>query len=58
MGGISGGAGKAWEGKPVSQSQQMVDAVKAQGGNVKFTVYPDAGHDSWSTTYANPDLNR
>ena len=43
---------------PLAQSQQMVDAVKAQRGDVKFTVYPDAGHDSWSTTYANPDLNR
>ena len=43
---------------PVSQSQQMVDAVKARGGNVQFTVYPDAGHDSWTATYANPELAR
>jgi predicted peptidase len=21
---------------------------------VKFTVYPDAGHDSWTATYDNP----
>ncbi|MCX6327008.1 MAG: prolyl oligopeptidase family serine peptidase [Bacteroidia bacterium] len=25
-------------------------------GNVKLTIYPDAGHDSWSRTYTNPDL--
>ena len=43
---------------PVSQSQQMVDAVKDRGGNVQFTVYPDAGHDSWTATYANPALAR
>ena len=24
--------------------------------NVKFTVYPEAGHDSWTESYANPEL--
>jgi predicted peptidase len=37
-------------------SQVMVDALKACGGSVRFTVYPDAGHDSWTETYANPEL--
>ncbi len=41
---------------PLERSQQMVDALKSVGGNVQFTVYPDAGHDSWSETYANPEL--
>lgn len=41
---------------PVSQSQQMVDALTQCGGNVKFTIYPDTDHDSWSATYANPEL--
>lgn len=41
---------------PLERSEQMVEAVKAAGGNVKFTVYPEAGHDSWSETYANPEL--
>ncbi len=41
---------------PLARSQGMVDAMKRAGGNVKFTVYPDAGHDSWSETYANPKL--
>ena len=34
----------------------MVDAVKAAKGNVKFTIYPGVGHNSWSKTYANPAL--
>ena len=34
----------------------MVDALKSAGGNVKVTVYPEAGHDSWTETYANPEL--
>jgi hypothetical protein len=30
--------------------------VRACGGDVKFTVYPGVGHDSWTPTYANPAL--
>ncbi len=41
---------------PISRSQRMVDAIKEAGGNVKFTVYPEAGHDSWTETYDNPKL--
>ena len=41
---------------PVEKSQEMVDALKNCGGRVKFTVYPDTGHDSWTKTYANPKL--
>jgi predicted peptidase len=40
----------------VEQSQQMVDALKKAGGNVKFTVYAETGHDSWTRTYENPAL--
>ena len=25
-------------------------------GNVRFTVYPEAGHDAWTVAYANPEL--
>ncbi|MEW6118120.1 MAG: prolyl oligopeptidase family serine peptidase [Nitrospirota bacterium] len=28
------------------------------GGNVRFTVYPDGGHDSSTGTYNNPELYR
>lgn len=41
---------------PLSQGQVMVDALKKAGGTVKFTVYPEAGHDSWTQTYENPEL--
>ncbi len=36
---------------PLKESQAMVDALKAAGGNPKFTIYPEAGHDSWTETY-------
>lgn len=41
---------------PVERSKEMVEAVKAAGGDVKFTVYPEAQHDSWTETYNNPQL--
>jgi len=36
---------------PLKASQVMVEALKAAGAAPKFTVYPDAGHDSWTATY-------
>jgi predicted peptidase len=41
---------------PITESQKMVDLLRAEGGDVTFTVYPEADHDSWTETYANPDL--
>jgi len=41
---------------PLERSQEMVDALKACGGNVHFTVYPDTNHNSWTPTYANPEF--
>ncbi|MBM4033716.1 MAG: phospholipase [Planctomycetes bacterium] len=41
---------------PLAESEKMANAVKASGGKAKLTVYPDAGHDSWTATYANPEL--
>jgi predicted peptidase len=41
---------------PISKSQAIVDALKQIGGNVKFTSYPNADHDSWTETYNNPEL--
>jgi predicted peptidase len=38
------------------KSEEMVDALRACDGNVRFTVYPEARHDSWTETYANPEL--
>lgn len=41
---------------PLAESQRLVDALTANGGDAKLTIYPEAGHDSWSETYANPEL--
>ena len=41
---------------PPSASQAMVDVLKAGKVEVIYTVYPDAGHDSWTETYNNPKL--
>jgi len=40
----------------LENSTKMVDALKAVGSDVKFTIYPGVGHDSWTETYANPEL--
>lgn len=41
---------------PVEESKDMVRMVKARGGDAKLTIYPEAGHDSWTETYNNPEL--
>jgi predicted peptidase len=42
---------------PPERSEAMVDAIKAAGGEkIKLTIYPGVGHNSWTETYANPDL--
>jgi predicted peptidase len=43
---------------PIEESQRMVAYLKDRFGvrNVKLTVYPDAQHDCWTQTYANPEL--
>ncbi|MHB0857307.1 MAG: carboxylesterase family protein [Anaerolineae bacterium] len=38
----------------LSESEVLVERLRACGGNVRFTVYPDAGHDSWTQTYDDP----
>jgi predicted peptidase len=40
-----------------AQSEEMVKALKACGGDVRFTLYPDADHSaSWTRAYADPDV--
>lgn len=41
---------------PFEKGKAIVDALKAVGGDVKFTVYPGVGHDSWTASYNNPAL--
>ena len=42
---------------PVGETKRMVALMKKYGAaEVKLTIYPDAQHDSWTETYANPEL--
>jgi predicted peptidase len=41
---------------PVTESRQMVAALKAAGGNVRYTEYPGVKHESWENAYAEPEL--
>jgi predicted peptidase len=41
---------------PLRMSEEMIDALRAHGSSARLTVYPDAGHDSWTETYNNPAL--
>lgn len=43
---------------PIGRDQAMVDAIKACGGSVRFSVYPDVGHDAWTRAYEDPELYR
>jgi len=41
---------------PFSESEDMVNALKALRSPVRFTVYPEANHDSWTEAYENEAL--
>ena len=42
---------------PFSKSVEMVDAIKAAGGEkIRFTTMEHIGHNCWSATYATPEL--
>ena len=41
---------------PVERSEKMVAALKKEGGTPQLTIYPEAEHDSWTETYANPAI--
>lgn len=41
---------------PPQKSEVMVEAIKKANGNVKFTLYPNANHNSWDSTFAEPNL--
>lgn len=38
------------------ESEKMVKALRDCGGDVQFTLYPDANHDSWTKTYENDEF--
>ena len=41
---------------PVERSVEMVEALRACGGNARLTIYPDADHDAWTRTYEDESL--
>lgn len=42
---------------PLLDSERLIAALKKHGNaSAKLTVYPEAGHDSWTETYQNPEL--
>jgi predicted peptidase len=41
---------------PLERSEKMIEALKKNDSNPKFTIYPGVAHDSWTQTYANPEV--
>lgn len=41
---------------PLKYSEEMVKALEEVKAPVKFTVYPEATHNSWDATFAEPQL--
>jgi predicted peptidase len=41
---------------PIHHSEVMVEALKKEGGDVRFTVYPETKHESWEKAFAEPGL--
>lgn len=48
--------GDADKSVPLSASQKMIDAVKAAGGDPRFTVYKGVGHNAWDRAYREEKL--
>jgi predicted peptidase len=41
---------------PVTESRNMVEALKAAHGDVRYNEYSGVGHNSWDKAYAEPEL--
>lgn len=42
---------------PVAGDREMVAALRALGSPIKYTEYPDSGHDVWTQAFADKDLS-
>ncbi|WP_425236679.1 dienelactone hydrolase family protein [Ulvibacterium sp.] len=41
---------------PISESEDMVNALKKMGHDIRFTRYPGVGHNSWIQAYSTEEL--
>lgn len=41
---------------PIGSTDMLVEQLKRCGGNVEYTIYPEANHDSWTETYDNQKI--
>ncbi|MCH7908115.1 MAG: dienelactone hydrolase family protein [Candidatus Hydrogenedentes bacterium] len=41
---------------PIGESVKMIQQLREVGCDVKFTVYADADHDTWTPAYHDPEL--
>ncbi len=41
---------------PIARSEEMVEALKRAGADIKFTRYEGVSHDSWTKSYENQEL--
>ena len=41
---------------PLSEEENMVNALKGLGSPVRFTIYPDGGHDAWTEAYDDEEM--
>jgi predicted peptidase len=42
---------------PVERSRTMIEALRAAGGNPRYTEFRGVGHNSWDPAYATPELS-
>jgi predicted peptidase len=43
---------------PVTQTEELVAALRARGGEPKVTLYPGVEHDAWDRAYREEELPR
>lgn len=41
---------------PVERSEELIAVLQGCNGDVRSTIYLEAGHDAWTETYDNPEL--
>ncbi len=41
---------------PLSESKNMLHYIRQAGGDVRLTIYPEAGHNAWEQTYNNQEV--